>query len=291
MEHRYWPPSSGSYAPMTYIRGIPVDVTTLLIVAHVLTMLITTFLLAFKQNEFLAGWILFSPQALTEGKIWTAATYAFANDIVSRNIWFAVELVIFFFCGREVERYIGRNNYLWYYAMLVLIAPTLIAPVAWMTGSTLIWWGSWSVHLAILIGFITIYPDVQFFLGLRAKWVAVIYLSVITLMEAARGQWFSLAQVWITVGTAWLYLKYNGVGGGLMMFDTWHSWREENATRKIEARRQQHMKEAADKATSVDEVLEKISRHGMKSLNEDERLLLEEASRDLSNRDASSGPR
>ncbi len=288
MEHRYWPPSSGSYAPMTYIRGIPVDVTVLLIVTHVLTMLVTTFLLAFNHKEFLANWIFFSPQALAQGKIWTAATYAFANDIVSRNIWFAVEMVIFFFCGREVERFIGRNNFIWYYAMLVLIAPTLLAPVAWATGSSLIWWGSWSVHLAMLIGFITIYPEVQFFLGLRAKWVALIYLSVITLMEVARGQWFSLGQVWITVGTAWLYLKYNGVGGGLMVFDTWQSWREERTTRKIDARREQKLKEAEEKSTSVDEVLEKISRQGMGSLSEDERLLLEEASRELSNRDGRS---
>jgi ribosomal protein L31E len=290
MEHRYWPPSSGSYAPMTYIRGIPVDVTILLIVSHVLTMLITTFLLAFHHESFLASWILFSPTALAEGKIWTAATYAFANDIVTRNIWFAVEMVIFFFTGREVERFIGRNNFVWYYAMLILVPPTLLAPVAWVTGSSFIWLGSWSVHLAILIGFVTIHPNVQFFFGLKAKWVALIYLSVITLMEIAQGRWFSLGQVWLSVGTAWLYLKYNGVGGGLVMFDTWHSWREERADRKIEARRRQQVREVEEEAVSVDEVLEKISQQGIESLSQEERLLLEKASRELSNRDLPGGP-
>lgn len=285
MDHRYWPSSAGSYAPITYIRGIPVDVTVLLIMAHVVTMLITTFMIAFGSQSVLTTWFLFSPEALAHGKIWTAATYAFANDIVTRSIWFAIELVIFFFTGREVERFIGRNNYAWYYAMLVLVPPVLLAPVAWMTGSDFMMMGSWSLHLAILMGFVTIYPDTPFFFGLRFKWVAAIYLSVITLIQIAQAQWFGLAHLWISVGTAWLYLKYNGVGGALTVFDSWHSWKAERTDRKIQERKKQHQQAEELREASVDEILEKISRQGIQSLTQEERDRLEAASRDLSERD------
>ncbi|MEO0452544.1 MAG: DUF6576 domain-containing protein [Verrucomicrobiota bacterium] len=286
MGHRYWPPSSGSYAPLTYVRGIPVDVTMIIIVTQIITMLITTFVIAFGAQAALDNWVNFSLANLSLGKIWTAATYAFCNNIAERNIFFALELVVFFFTGREVERFIGRNNFAWFYAMLILMPPALMTPLFLFSGSNMILAGSFYLHFAVLIGFATIYPNVEFFFRIKAKWLAVIFLSVSTLVNIASHQWLSLALMWISVSTAWLYLKYNGVGGGLTLFESWQGWSAQRQSARIEKRRQAHQTQLRNEESSVDQILEKISRDGMDSLSPEERSFLERASQKLSDQNS-----
>ena len=84
-------------------------------------------------------------------------------------------MYMLFAFGREVERFIGRRAFLVLYALLLLI-PSVF----------LLFWGAWqrvglagssAIHFGIFIAFATIYPNVELFLRIMAKWVALIFVG------------------------------------------------------------------------------------------------------------------
>lgn len=289
MSHHGWPSSSGNNAPLTYIRGIPVDVTTLITAVHVVAMLAAAVLLTLDRGGWLAP-LAFKTDFLFTGHVWSLATYPFVHDITEEGIFFALELLMFFWFGREVERVVGRTAFCWFYALLVLLppmgvaalrlaAPGLIADAS-LNGSSVI-------HFAVFIGFVLIYPNAQLLFGILAKWMAVVLLGIFSVVCIANHAWFSLAHLWLTVGSAWSMLRMAGVGGGFEWLNWYQSWQAEQSERKVEARRQRHRKARVEAEESVDAVLDKISREGMASLTASERAVLERARQKLVKRDGS----
>lgn len=286
-----WPSSSGNNAPLTYVRGIPVDVTTLLTAVHVACMLVLAAFLAADREAWVDALKLKPDFALT-GHIWTLVTYPFCHNIVRESIWFAVQMAIFFWFGREVERFIGRNAFAWFYTLLVLMPPVGLAALRLLFPSLIAnegIWGSGEVHFAVFCGFALIYPGVQMLFGITAKWWALIILGLSVAFDLARKDWTSLAHLLLSVGVAWSTLRVAGVGGGFEWLNWFETWRMERADRRIRQRRRpaaRKKERPADEALSVDAILEKISREGMASLSAAERAALERASQQMARRDA-----
>jgi len=115
--------TSDDYRPVAWMGRLPVDTTTMLVIAHVASMVIGSLLIAFGAGGFL-NWLAFDSEAVLRGHaFFQVFTYAFVHP-PSSLIWFAIEMYMLFVFGREVERFLGRNAFIALYAIL-LLCPSL----------------------------------------------------------------------------------------------------------------------------------------------------------------------
>src|SRR5438067_7952516 len=177
--------TSDDYQPVTWVGRHPVHVTTLLVAVHIFLMVMVCFLSALGATGFLGALIFDSAQVLSLGRVWQIATYAFVHLPYSGGalLWFAVEMYLLFAFGRELERFFGRRAFILFY-LLLLGVPTLVLTVLgfWARFGLA---GSAALHFGIFVGFATIYPNVEMFLRIQMKWVALIFIAIGTLAALA----------------------------------------------------------------------------------------------------------
>jgi membrane associated rhomboid family serine protease len=271
--------TSDDYRPVAWMGRYPVDVTTILVGLHVAVAIITCILIALG-----AGWLLEhlqfdSAAVLSSGEVWRIVTYAFVHA-PSLLLWFAIEMYMLFVFGREVERFIGQRAYIALY-LILLIAPTTVLTI----------WGLWqhsalagspALHFGIFVAFATIYPRVELFLRIMAKWVAVILGAIYTFQLLAYHAWADLAVVWTSIAAAFLFVELRGAGPELAWLNNLKSWGQPkpkfHIVQKSTARR---VVEPDDVYASVDPILDKISKSGIGSLTDAERRQLDRARKRL----------
>src|SRR5205809_1623694 len=263
--------TSDDYRPVAWMGRYPVDVTTMLVGLHVAVAIFTAILYAIGVAPILA-YLQFDSAAVWSGQVWRLFTYAFVHA-PSALLWFAVEMYMLFVFGREVERFIGRRAYFVLYLIL------LIAPAAVLTA-----WGLWqrsalagspALHFVIFVSFATIYPRVELFLRIMAKWIALILAGVYTFQLLAYHAWTDLAVVWTSIGAAFLFIELRGAGPELVW---WNNVKARfgpkpklHVVQKSVSRR---AVEPDDLYASIDPILDKISKSGIGSLTANERRLL-----------------
>ncbi len=250
----------------------PVDVTTILVGLHVTCAILAAILIAFGAGSMLA-YLQFDTAAVwSGGQVWRLLTYAFVHA-PSALLWFAVEMYMLFVFGREVERFIGRRAYIVIY-LILLIAPAAVLTVwgLWQRSALA---GSPALHFGIFVAFATIYPRVELFLRIMAKWIALILAGVYTFQLLAYHAWTDLAVVWTSIGAAFLFIEIRGAGPELAW---WNNMKERigpkpklHVVQKSVSRR---AVEPDDLYASIDPILDKISKSGIGSLTANERRLL-----------------
>ena len=253
----------------------PVDVTTMLVGLHAALAIITCILVALGAGSVLDYLQYDSARVLYLGQVWRIATYALVHA-PSVLLWFAVEMYMLFVFGREVERFIGQRAYIALYVAL-LIAPTAVL-TAWGFWQRSALAGSPALHFGIFVAFATIYPRVELFLRITAKWFALILAAVYTLQLLAYHAWTDLAVVWTSVAVAFLFVEWRGAGPELVWLNNLKSRLQPrpkfHVVEKTSARR---MVEPDDVYASVDPILDKISKSGIGSLTASERRQLDRA--------------
>lgn len=264
--------TSDDYRPVAWMGRYPVDVTTMLVGLHVAVAILTAMLVAFGASFVLAFLQFDSAEVWYGGQVWRLFTYAFVHA-PSGLLWFAVEMYMLFVFGREVERFIGRRAYLVLYLVL-LIAPTAVLTIwgLWQRSALA---GSPALHFGIFVAFATIYPRVELFLRIMAKWIALILAGVYTFQLLAYHAWTDLAVVWTSIGAAFLFIELRGAGPEL-------AWWSNVKTRigpkpKIRVLQRTHARRAVepdDVYASIDPILDKISKSGIGSLTANERRQL-----------------
>ena len=194
----------------------PVDVTTILVGLHVVCAILAALIVAAGYAAALNYCIFDSAHVWHGGQIWRMATYAFVHT-PSALLWFAIEMYMLFVFGREVERFIGQRAYIGLY-LILLLAPTI--------GLTI--WGIWqrsglagspALHFGIFVAFATIYPRVEMFLRIMAKWVVLVLAAVYTFQLLAMNAWTDLVVVWISIGAAFLFIELRGAGPELAWWE------------------------------------------------------------------------
>jgi hypothetical protein len=137
---------------------------------------------------------------------------------------------------------------------------------------------STALHFAIFVAFATIYPNVQLFMRIAAKWVAVVFIGIGTLSAMAAHHWESLVVLWTSVGAAFLFIELRGAGPELAW---WNAVKARFAPRpkyhvvpKPRPRPGNGPTEADDVYSSIDPILDKISKFGIGSLSASERRQL-----------------
>src|SRR2546427_5722307 len=268
--------TSDDYRPVAWMGRYPVDVTTMLVGLHVAAAVLGAVLVAIGAGSVLL-WLQFDSAAIwSSGQVWRLFTYAFVHA-PSGLLWFAIEMYLLFVFGREVERFLGRRAYIALYAFL------LVTPAALLTI-----WGLWercgiagspALHFGIFVAFASIYPRVELLLRIQAKWVAVILAAVYTLQLLAYHAWSDLVVVWTSIGVAFLFVELNGAGPELAW---WNAVKARFASRpkyhvlpKPRVRTSSSRSASEDVYTSIDPILDKISKFGIGSLTASERRQLE----------------
>jgi membrane associated rhomboid family serine protease len=264
--------TSDDYRPVAWMGRYPVDVTTMLVGLHVAAAILTAILVAFSAGSVLAYLQFDSAQVLYGGQVWRLCTYAFVHP-PSGLLWFAVEMYMLFVFGREVERFIGRRAYIVLY-LILLIAPAAILTIwgLWQRSALA---GSPALHFGIFVAFAAIYPRVELFLRIMAKWIALILAGIYTFQLLAYHAWTDLAVVWTSIGAAFLFIELRGAGPELAW---WNNMKErigpKPKLRVVQKSASRRAVEPDDLYASIDPILDKISKFGIGSLTANERRLL-----------------
>lgn len=276
--------TSDDYQPITWVGRHPVDMTTLLVALHVILTVLTCFLAAFGGAGFLSLLIFDSQQVLTLGRVWQLITYAFVHAPYSSSLlWFAIEMWMFFFFGRTVERFIGRRDFISLYGFLLLV-PTGVLTIAgfWTRLGEA---GSTTLHFGIFIAFAAIYPSVELLFRIQAKWIATILVGIGTLAALATHDWAEMITLWTTSATALVFLRFRGIGPELVWWSNLKTrWQPRPKFRVVPRATSRQGVEPESVHESIDPILEKISKQGIKSLTPSERRLLDRARNRLLNK-------
>jgi membrane associated rhomboid family serine protease len=266
--------TSDDYRPVAWMGRYPVDVTTMLVGLHVAAAVMACILIAIPGLGGTLNYFVFDSGRIWNGlQVWRLGTYAFVH-YPSSLLWFAIEMYMLFVFGREVERFIGRRAYIALYVIL------LVAPAALLTI-----WGLWqrsalagspALHFGIFVAFATIYPRAELFLRIMTKWIVLILAAVYTFQLLAYHAWSDLMVVWTSIGAAFLFIEMHGAGPELPW---WDALKTRFAPRpKFHVVPKTHSIRSADPDdvyTSIDPVLDKISKFGIGSLTASERRQLD----------------
>ena len=287
---------SDDYQPLFWVRGRPINVTTLIVALHVISLTVCCLLRGFGNLDVLPLLMFSSGAVLHHAAIWQVVTYAFAH---TPSLWFLVDMAMLFIFGREVERYFGRKVFAGLYTGLVLTAPVVLLTMELVRGGDdpegvglFGLDGGQLVHFGVFIAFVTIYPDVQFFFGIAAVWIAAALLAISTLMMANAHLFPALLVLWADTGVAWLATRYVSIGSdAFALFGNLRQHFPRKTTPRgvrprLKPRRgpetggyvdQSGGGRPGDVHESIDPLLDKISKHGIASLTNSERATLERA--------------
>jgi membrane associated rhomboid family serine protease len=266
--------TSDDYRPVAWMGRYPVDVTTMLVGVHVAAAILTALIFA-ASHSGVVNYFMFDSAAIWSGaQVWRLITYAFIHlPTGSGLLWFAIEIYILFVFGREVERFIGQRAYLALYLVLLLL-PVLVLTL-WGLWTRTVFASSGALHFAIFVGFATIYPNVEFFLRIKAKWIALILAAIGTLSALAAHDWQTLVVLWTSVGAAFLFIELRGAGPELVWWsDLKARIRPKPKFHVVPKAQAQRPGEPDDVYASIDPILDKISKFGIGSLTANERRQL-----------------
>jgi membrane associated rhomboid family serine protease len=266
--------TSDDYKPVTWMGRFPVDVTTILVGLHVFMAIVTALLVASSGGAVLDYLHFDSARVLGSGQVWRLATYAFVHS-PSMLLWFAIEMYMLFVFGREVEKFIGQRPYIMLYLVL-LFAPSIVLTLWGLVERTGLA-GSPALHFGIFVAFATIYPSAELLLRITAKWMTLILAAIYTLQLLAFHAWTDLAVVWISIATAFFFIRLRGVGPDLVWWENFKTRLQPKPKFKVVPRQPAARQEEDDVYESIDPILDKIAKSGIGSLTPNERRTLDRA--------------
>lgn len=274
--------SSADYRPLFWVGRYPVSVSVLLICVHSVAMVVCSLAAAFGLSGYFAPLIFSSSAVLHQGWVWQLFTYPF---VATASIPFVIQMLMFYWFGPDVERFVGRAHFLSLYATLIVVPGIVLTAMGSLLGS-IPYAGADSILFGLFIAFVAIYPDTEFpFIRVRFKWVAAVLLGIYTLMYLAQHKLVDLSMLWLATFIAALYVRSLGVATGFGFFDRIHEWLETRRQERIAKQNNIRILKEQEKVQSIDSILDKISKHGMGSLTPIEKKILERASDDLIKRD------
>lgn len=275
--NRFGSPSE-DHQPLTWFRGYPVYATHLIVAVYVVSMIVTSLLMATNTDSVFA-WLQFDSAKVFQGQVWRYVTYGLWNP---PDIWFAVNMLFLTMFGREVEKFFGRVTFLRFYAVLYLVTPALFTLLG-------IWWpmkfSGATGSFAVFIAFATLFPQAEMMFGVLAKWAALILFGIYTLMGLAYHNYFGLLSLWATVGFAHFFVRYQQDHFTLPTIQIFKRKPRLRVLRDDEVEVSSVVKtKQSDAMAEVDALLDKIARSGIGSLTNAERAKLDRARDDLKKR-------
>lgn len=248
--------------------GIPPNVRNLLIAN--IALFVVPALLGY-QRVLVQTFGMIPADVFLGGRVWQLGTYMFLHGGAVHLFYNMFMLWMF---GGRIEHAWGSRPFLVYY----LVCGVGAAVTQWITGptSTIPVIGASGALYGILVAYGLMYPNeivyFNLFIPIKVKYlVGILILSNIFFIDSADG----VARIAHLGGalTGFLYLKQDWRLGswGRKARGMRARWQMQQNARKQE-RREQHLH-------TVDEILDKANEHGFQSLTDQERRILDEASR------------
>ncbi|MBE2205153.1 MAG: rhomboid family intramembrane serine protease [Chthoniobacterales bacterium] len=266
--------NSGNTAPLTWVGSFPVYASTVLAAVHAALLVVTALFMAAEVGPLIFETLGFSSsRVLGSFAVWQFFTYAFVHP---PDIWFLLELYLLVVFGRELESSLGRRAFLKLYAVLLLLPPLVLTVVA-LAGFPSVYAGSSALHFSVFLAFATLYPTAQIFFGLPARWVALALLAISALQCLAYLRKTDFLVLLLDAMAAFVTIQF--LSG---------KWAFALPARKSPFRVVKPPQESPPEdssAASIDSILEKISRSGIRSLTANERAQLEKARTELLKKD------
>ncbi|MFZ4115783.1 MAG: rhomboid family intramembrane serine protease [Chthoniobacterales bacterium] len=184
------------------------SIVTLLIGIQTLFMVLTALFMSLGH----ASWVdilCYSSSGVWQGQVLRLVTYAFVNP---PSIWFALEMMMLYYFGREVERLLGSKKFTMLYLGLTLLGSSLLQLLS-LRGISEQMSGAQSIHFAIFAAFVAIYPGLPFLFGVAARWMllGLLTLSILQFLEARQ---FTSMMIFLTESLgAILFMMAQGYWG------------------------------------------------------------------------------
>lgn len=263
--------TSDDYRPVTWIGRYPVRIITIVVAVYVLGMFGTVIL---STAHFSLMPFAFDPQRFVHGALWQPLT---CTLIQSPSFFFLISMLFLHWSGAEVEKILGRNRFLAFFGLLLLIPPCLM--LVWSAlGQHWTYLGSYELTVGMFVAFATLYPNLEMFGWVTMKWLAFAGLVLASMQYLPSHDWGYLSVLWGMCLTSFWYIRFvqgrARIDLNLQRFRLFRSKPKFHVVPKSPGRR---VVEPDDVYASIDPILDKISKSGMGSLTENERRQLERA--------------
>lgn len=276
--------TSNDHQPLTYWGSVPLFAAHMIVVVFVVSMIATALLSFWNQAAFLSL-LSFDSMRVLKGEVWRIVTYGFVNP---PSLWFAIDMLMIIWFGRELEKFFGRRRFLWIYAGLYLV-PALVLTVV----------GTWyptrfagqTGGFGLFIAFATLYPNAVMIGNILAKWVAIILVGLYALIALSGRDWVGMITLSTTTLLAYSFVRH---AQGLLNVPTFTPVRSKPKLRVLPDLPERHEKpssspkvEMSNTMAEVDALLDKIAKSGIGSLTAKERATLDSAQQRLKQRRSS----
>jgi len=278
-----WLSKSQDHLPLNWWRGQPVYLAGYLAIGAVISMIITSLLLA--AHAPLVEALIFTYDGLIgSGRAWTIVSYVFVNP---PSVWVVLTSIMLWMWGQEVEKFFGRRVFVKMLVIFILAEPVLLSLIA-LLGLGTVWpaIGIFQVEFAVFLSFATLYPTARInliLISIEAWILASIYVVINVLQCLAYHNWGGLVLILGITALAYNLVHYER--GNWSFSSLFPSLKKRLAKRREPelrvVRRSREDPHPSTTTPSIDEILDKISSKGLDSLTADERHLLEKASKDL----------
>lgn len=253
--------------PITYIAGQPIYAATLLIIIYVVSLFATTICMALGYGETFAYYLAFDSRlVLGGGQLWRFLTYGLWN-VPSIN--FVIDMAMFVWFGREVERFFGRKIFLRFYVILYLLQPLVYTLLGLVRPTSLV---GETGAFAFFLAFATLYPNAVLLFNILAKWMAIILVGIYTLMALSVRDVVGLVALWVTVGYSYGFVRHEQ--GALTLPKI--PWPRRGPKLRVMPGPVPASRDGGA-AEEMDRLLDKIAKSGISSLTSAERARLEKA--------------
>jgi hypothetical protein len=133
----------------------------------------------------------------------------------------------------------------------------------------------------LFIAFATLYPNVAFFFSILARWLALIFVAIYSLIYLSQRDLTGLVALWTTTTFAFAFVRYQQ---GRIALPSFRSESDEDSSSRI-ADKTRGVR--ADPMAEVDALLDKIAESGIHSLTPKERAKLDAARVEMQRRESS----
>ena len=267
-----------------------------------------------------------SLMALAEGRVWTPITYMFVHATLLHLLG---NLLLIGFVGRRVQALLGPKNFLLIYLVSGLMGAALQLIVYWQAspGQNIEIIGASASACGLLLAYAVLMPEerittlIYFIIPVTARlWTMAMVLMAVelllglsSLLSSTAHDWWGQNAYFAHLGGAfagWKLVRLLGYGGHPMTYE--RLWRDRMPIRTVKRREVARVRRApADNhehgavsrrrstfsvpgnrpiMDDVDRILDKISTQGMNSLSDEEKRLLDDASREIARREGRSQP-
>ncbi len=260
-----WFPESKDRLPLTWWRQQPVYLAAIIALVGAASMV----LFAVFSTGLMRHLVFSFDAAFKEWRLWTPVTYVLVNP---PSLWGLLGCYFLWSFGEIVERHLGRRAFVRLLSLLLASSPLFISLFHLIGVRGMACAGMTQLEFGVFIAFATLYPRAKIsiiILTLDAWVMAAIFVGINALQCLAARDWVSLLLLAANVGTAYAFIRFETGAFKLPSMP--------KLTPKAP-------KPAKSSTPSVDDILDKISRHGMQSLTAEERRILDSASDEMKRR-------